>query len=458
VYDGDVSYEDPAFEEVQQYVEPPPTPCARLIGCAGTGKTYTLLHRLKEDPKWAMLTSTTGISAVNLGCITLNSTLKYFDSESMRDAYLCGRLTHSLHEIAKEYRWLVVEEYSMLEDYALSILHRGTSDANRYKDIKEPLGILLVGDLAQLPPVSGRWCFRADCWDKFAENTERLTKVWRQESGSFLEALNLMRAGDGGAAMEVLTAAGVQWHTARNDDFEGTTILPVNRQVNAHNALVLDRLPGKRFTVTSRRWGKQRSEWGLNPRTQEWGIPPTTDFKLGAIVMIKSNHPDFDYVNGDGGHVVAHVLRTPDEPWREEHIVVKLFRTGEEVRIYKLVRGVESSVKPADWRDTHPRLSQGEDDGRWRQYPHYRKGMRRYVTGQIEFYPLSLAYASTVHKTQSLTLDKVQVDFRHSFFGAPAMMYVALSRCRTLEGLRLVGIKEQFVRQCKVDSQVLPWL
>lgn len=445
----DLSYDDPAFEEVQQYVEPPPTPCARLIGCAGTGKTYTLQARLKENPKWALLTSTTGISAVNLGCITLNSQLKYFDVESMRDAYLCGRLVRALHEIAQEYRWLVVEEYSMLEDYALSILYRGVSDANRCKDIKEPMGILLVGDLAQLPPVSGRWCFYADHWEKFAANTERLTHVWRQKGGPFLDALNLMRAGNGAAAMEVLTAAGVKWHTMRDDNFEGTTILPVNRQVNAHNALVLDRLQGKRYTVTSRRWGKQRSEWGLSSRTQEWGIPPTMDLKLNAIVMIKANHPDFDYVNGDGGHVLEIY---------EHHVVVELFRNGREVSVGKIVRGVESSVKPPDWQDSNVRLSAMEDDGGWLARPHYRKHMRRYVTGQIEFLPIALGYASTVHKTQSLTLDHVQCDYRHAFFKAPAMLYTGLSRCRTLEGLRLVGQPDVFVRSCNIDPQVIPWL
>jgi hypothetical protein len=57
-----------------------------------------------------------------------------------------------------------------------------------------------------------------------------------------------------------------------------------------------------------------------------------------------------------------------------------------------------------------------------------------------------------------LTLDRVQVDYRDWFFGKPAMLYVALSRCRTLEGLRLVGMREKFAKQCAVDPRVKSWL
>jgi hypothetical protein len=427
------------------------TPTARLIGCAGSGKTYTLMARTKADRSYGLLTATTGIAAMNLGggAVTLNSTLKYFDLASMRDAFLTGQLTRALHDIAKAYRWLIVEEYSMLEDLALEYLYRATVEANRYRDVETPLGILLVGDLAQLPPVSGRWCFGADCWPLFAANTERLTKVWRQNGGPFLDALNLMRLGDGRGAADCLDAAGVQWHTMRNEDFDGTTILPVNAQVNRHNELALSRLPGPRFQVTSRRWGKQRSEWGLNQRTHEWGIPPTKDLKVGASVMILSNAPDFHYVNGDGGHIVEHDTGS---------VVVRLFRNGGDVEISPLVRGVEQSSKPEDWDDRAPRLSPSEDTGEWLARPHYRGKARRYVTGQIEYLPLNLGYASSVHKSQSLTLDRTQVDFRHAFFRSPAMAYVALSRCRTLEGLRLVGQREVFVKTVNVDREILPWL
>ena len=83
---------------------------------------------------------------------------------------------------------------------------------------------------------------------------------------------------------------------------------------------------------------------------------------------------------------------------------------------------------------------------------------RRFVEGQCELWPVRLAYASTVHKSQGLSLDRCQIDIRDHFFGQPAMLYVALSRCRTMERLRVVGQRERFVRQCAVDERVRPWL
>lgn len=426
-----------------------PVPCARLIGCAGTGKTYQLIKRTTEDPAYGLLTSTTGVSAVNLGAITLHSTLKFSDTNSLRDAFLTGRLARTLHAIGLDYRRLIIEEYSMLHADQLDLIHRGVEEANRYSDMEHPLGILLVGDLAQLPPVKGEWVFRSEVWNEFAANTERLDKVWRQDGGPFLDALNLLRRGDGLGASHLLTMAGARWESQLDNEFDGTTILPKNDMVNRYNSLALSRVKGESITVTSRRWGKQRPEWGENSRTHEWGIPPKAEFKIGALVMCLANAPDFSVVNGDTGHIV-------DYDATLSQFTIQLLRTGREITLGRLIRAVEESDQPEGGAD-FPRVS---DDGlpEWRAEPHYRRRTRRYVMGQVEYFPLRLAYATTVHKSQSLTLDRVQVDFRDWFFSREAMMYVALSRCRTLEGLRLVGSREKFATQCKTDVRVLPWI
>jgi len=340
----------------------------------------------------------------------------------------------------------------MLHAEQLQMIYRGVKEANRYGDMRDrdPLGILLVGDLAQLPPVKGEWCFGADCWSEFADHTTRLDKVWRQDGGPFLDALNELRAGRGGLAAELLTNADAIWHTQLDSDFDGTTILPKNRMVSRHNDLALDRVPGPRITVTAHRWGKQQSEWGYNERTKEWGIPPTADFKIGALVMILANRPDFSVVNGDGG-----IIEQWDE--RSQMFTVRLKRTGETIEVTRIVRGVEQDDRPDGWEESAPRVSDAEG-AQWIARPHYRTRARRYVLGQIEYFPMRLAWATSVHKSQSLTLDRIQVDFRDRFFSSPAMLYVALSRCRTLEGLRLVGSRERFAIQCQTDERVLPWL
>jgi len=440
--------------QLQEYIADGEVPCERLIGVAGTGKTYTLLQRTREDSAYGLLSSTTGISAVNLGTVTINSILKYFDTASLRDAYLTGRLTRYLHDIALHYRRLIVEEYSMAEGAQLDLWYRAVVEANRKHDVVTPLGILLVGDLAQLPPVSGDWVFHADCWRHFADNTTRLTHVWRQDQGPFLDALNLLRAGDGGPAAEVLSAAGAQWNTQLDCEFDGTTILPVNENVRRYNEMALDRVPGPRITVTSRRWGLQRSEWGQSRKTGEWGIPPKQDFKIGALVMLLANRADFSVVNGDTGHITNYTDN--GDGIGDEFFDVKLLRTGAVVRIDKIARAVDIDSRPDDW--TGERIHPDDDENLYIPKPHYRARVKKYVLGQVESFPMRLAYASTVHKSQSLTLDKVQCDFRHHFFSAPSMLYVALSRVRTLAGLRLVGGKDRFIKQCQVEKAVQPWL
>jgi hypothetical protein len=447
-----------ATEQVARAEVPPP--CEFVCGIAGSGKTFGMVKAVQDDPSYGVLSATTGIASVNLGAITVNSLLKYSDTRCLRDHFLTRVLSRVLHSLAKQYRRLIVDEVSMADAEQLDIWYRGVEDANRYVDVPMPMGITLVGDFAQLAPIKAKWAFEASCWQRFAENTTRLTKVWRQGDARFLEALNLVRRGEGAAAAEVLTSLGARFETALDTEFDGTTILPRNDQVGRYNALALDRVPGQKFKVTSRRWGQQRSEWGQSLRTKEWGIPPEVELKIGAYVMLLANAPDFEYVNGDCGEVVDHlVARTPaDTPGHTDYITIKLVRTGKTVCIAPLVRGVEHSERPTGWPATADRIPASSDAGGWHPRPHYRTRVRRWVTGQIEYWPLRLAYATTVHKSQSLTLDRVQCDFRNHFFQQPAMLYVALSRARTLQGLRLVGMKETFAKHCNFDERIREWL
>jgi ATP-dependent DNA helicase PIF1 len=436
-------------DSVQQLTEEREVPCEFLTGRAGTGKTYEVVRRTQDDDSYGLVCATTGMAAVNLGAVTINSVLRYFDTLSMRDAFLVGALTRALHKIAKDKRRIIVDEGSMMEAGQLDYLYRACEEANRYADIKEPLGILFVGDFAQLPPVSGRWAFAADCWERFAANTTKMTKVWRQDIGLFLDALNHAREGRGGPCAEVLTQAGVQWHSSRVVEFDGTTILCKNDMVSRHNGEVLRGVAGKSFTVTSARWGQQRSEWGESKRTHEWGIPPASEYKLGAYVMILSNARDFSMVNGDCGYIQAYDKES-------EYFTVSLVRTGKDVQVPRIIREVSQMDEPPGWFGDS--LGADDDDLGWYPKPHYKKKSKKYVMGQIQYFPMRLAYASTCHKAQGLTLDRVQVDLRDRFWQQSAMSYVALSRCRTLEGLRLVINKDSFVRQVNMDGRIKEWL
>ena len=446
---------DPAYPDLTLTTEAPrpavPPPCERWCGAAGSGKTYALLRQSEADPSWAQLCSTTGISAVNLGSVTINSLLRYSDRLAMRDAYIEGHLVSALFDITLTHHWLALEEYSMYDADQLDTLYCAVTDLNRDPHVPWPLGIILIGDLAQLPPVKGRWCFEADCWGRFAESTRRFDKIWRQDGGPFLDALNLARYGNGAEAAEILTSAGAVWHTQLDSEFSGTTIVDENKKVNRYNALSLSRVTGRRFILTSRRWGVQRHEWGQN-KHGDWGIPPEAEFKIGAYVMILANMKELIASNGDCGYIEDY----GENDEGDMVVRVRLVRNNELVEVKKIVREVGSHHCPHGWRGKIVRAA--DDDGSYRPYNHHRARAQRFVTGQIEYYPLRLGYASTVHKSQSLTLDRVQVDFRGWMFKQPAMLYTALSRCRTLAGLRLVGSPERFATQCRMDPHVRRWL
>ena len=82
----------------------------------------------------------------------------------------------------------------------------------------------------------------------------------------------------------------------------------------------------------------------------------------------------------------------------------------------------------------------------------------KWITGEISYTPIRLAYASTVHKSQGLSLDRVQIDYSHPFFGEPSMSYVALSRCRTPQGLTIVGSRKLIEDRTNISSEILDWL
>lgn len=453
---------DDALSEQQVAAGIRDTPCIFTCGCAGTGKTYNAVRAVAADATHGVLSSTTGISAVNLGAITVNSLLRYSTTDVMRDHFVNGSLTRVLHRLAKQYRWLYIDEISMYGADALDLLYRAVTEVNRYVDLTSPLGIHILGDFAQLPPVKAPWVFTADCWHHFERNTERLTKVWRQDGGPFLDALNLARRGDGKGAANTLQAAGAIFETMLDTEFVGTTILPHNEDVDNYNAVSLARVRQPAFRLDNRRWGKQCGEWDQRVARGKvvWGIPERVEMKRGAYVMLLANHSDggegLDYVNGDCGEVIDHFVdRGPEH---RDYLTIKLVRTGLVICVAPVVREVAFPDPPRDWSAGNLRVKPSDDDGRWIPRPHYRGKAKRYVIGQICYWPARLAYASTVHKSQSLTLDRVQIDFRKHFFSQPAMLYSAVSRCRSIQGLRLVGQPEVFAKHCNFDKRIEPWL
>jgi len=429
-----------------------PVPVKFITGSAGTGKSFQMAERVRQDPKYGVLTATTGVAAVNLGSITINSLLKYYDTESLQDKYMSsGGLARALADLVREgYHNLIIDEVSMMDANQLDLIYLSAKDVASYRTLKRPLGLILLGDFCQLPPVNAKWVFEADCWPEFEHNTERLEKVWRQTDPQFLSALTLARRGDPYAAV-ALKKASVEFSNRLDSDFAGTTIVPKNADIERYNYVALTKVKGRDLVIKSHRWGMQRPEWVWD-RVRGTGIPNAARLRVNALVMILANDaPAFTYANGDLGYIVD---------YKDGMFLIKLLRTGNVVqvgiieRLYTQKEAPPEMSTPGDWLEA----AELEATNRPLDLPYYLPSLGRWVVGAIRYYPLRLGYAITVHKSQGLTLDRVQIDARGHFFGQPNMAYVGLSRARTPEGLRIVGGPDLLARRINVAPEVVRWL
>ena len=452
-----------------------------ISGTAGVGKTFVAKEIIRRHPG-VVLAATTGIASVNLGeGTTINSLLKYFDTKSLVDAYTQGYLQAVIRKLRRAgVQRILIDEKSMLSGQQLTPIARAVREVNEggvyaletvgvgeNDDDPDPLpsrdadlpalGITLVGDFGQLPPVPDtdthgkkipvQFAFESPEWPSFAAHTTRLETIYRQDAKDFVAALHAVRAGK---VVNALQFFGEQRFSEQmNDDFDGTTIFAKNDAVERYNMLRLDRLTGTRMRASAVRVGKQRGDWKQ--------IPDELQLKEGALVMILANRREYEdefdergrliYANGDLGTLQG----TKGSGW-----LVTLQRTGRDVIVYPVTRENTIPLEPGRRKELKEAALAG---GKPIEETITEKGKgKSEIIGSITYMPLRAAYGCTVHKTQGLTLDRVQVNLRDPFFQQPGMLFVALSRARTAEGLRIVGNQRGFVERCRIEPRVQPWL
>lgn len=444
---GDDNDEVPPFDLDDGGDEPDTRPaCEFVTGAAGTGKSFEINRRLDDAPGYGLVAATTGIAAINLGegVTTINAALGYFDTQSLVDAYIRGRLVRRIRKIADDgYRNLIIDEVSMMDARQLDTITRAVTEYNALKGTsdKKQLGIVLTGDFMQLPPVKAQWAFEAESWPMFDANTTRLLKCWRQDDPAFQSALSAVRRGDGHMGASLLAETDATFAQNNNLDYPGTTLVSRNEDVERFNWACHSRLQGRATQSESVRWGKQKGEWKL--------VPDVLQLKIGAFVMILANKRDawmsdrFLYVNGDCGWVKDYDEAT-------NAYTVELKRGRKAVRVEPVTRRNEQKERPSD------EIEAAKRDGK--RGPFWDEARERWVLGEASYVPMRLAYATTVHKSQGLSLDSVQIDLTNAFFGSPAMAYVALSRCRSAAGLRIIGTPELLTKRVSTDPKVMRFL
>jgi ATP-dependent DNA helicase PIF1 len=446
---AEVPTQEPEPEPIPEILAQPHT---FLTGQAGTGKTF-LARRMIEEWPGTILAATTGIAAVNLGeGTTINALLNYFDTADLEQKYVSGRLTTRLANLAAAgVRRIVIDETSMMDARQLTFLTKASEElsgsgyildqelAERLaKRGLEPISLVLTGDFCQLPPVKAPYAFEAPEWVKYAAQMHRLTKIHRQADRGFIDALNAARVGNHVPVCDFFRGKMVP---SLDLHYDGPTILAKNDAVARFNDLRMEALKETAVEFQSARWGTERGDWK--------NIPLKFDLKQGALVMLLANarEPGGDggragrliYANGDLAHIsdfdIPHAV-----------VYVTLVRNGRTVEVEWVTR---DNTIPLEEGRTMALKNLGQSD---------RIQGKMEVIGQVTYLPLRVAYATTCHKSQGLSMDRVQVDITDGFFGAPAMTYVALSRARTAEGIRLVGNVDILKKRCVIDQRVIPWL
>lgn len=385
-----------------------------LTGKAGTGKT-TFLKALKEhSSKRIIVVAPTGVAAINAGGVTIHSFFQlplspYVPGTTFKDRYDFGK---EKRRIIRTLDMLVIDEISMVRSDLLDAID---NVLRRYRDPTLPFGgvqLLMIGDLHQLTPVvtprdeellrpyyDTPYFFGSHALQQTSYVTIQLTHVYRQQDQAFIDILNHVRDG-------VPTAEDLARLNARCKPMfipkpeEGYIRLTThNRMADSYNDNELHKLPGKRYVFKAE----------IEKEFPESSYPADVNLELkqGAQVMFIKNDPSPShlYYNGRIGHVVG---------FEEGKIIVKC--PGDDYTI---------SVEPAEWENTRYAINEET------------KVIEPQVLGVFRQYPLRLAWAITIHKSQGLTFEHAIIDASASF--ASGQVYVALSRCKSLEGLVLAS-------------------
>jgi hypothetical protein len=370
-----------------------------LTGAPGAGKT----HVVSEYRSWleaaglsVAVTASTGIAATHLGGMTIHSWsgIGVRDTLSQRDIEQITEKESVVKRI-KRADALVIDEISMLDGSVLDMIEAVTRAARGGRLAFGGLQVVFVGDFFQLPPVSrrsetSRYAFHSRAWASAAPLTCYLTEQHRQKDELLLSLLSSIRAD---AVSEEHYALLREQTAIAYLGIEPTRLYTHNTDVDALNADKLAELKGARRSYRMKGKGGRSLQETLAKNCLS---PQELVLKEEAAVMFTKNNFEAGYVNGTLARVVG--FSGGGYP---------VVETKERRRI---------TVAPASWEMI--------EDGK--------------VLAAVEQIPLRLAWAITVHKSQGMSLDAAEVDLAKTF--AFGQGYVALSRVRTLDGLKVVGL------------------
>lgn len=385
-----------------------------LTGSAGTGKTYLLnryISYLEERDIRPTITAPTGIAASHIGGTTIHSFFGIGINESIND-WILDRMTQKeyLFRRLARVKVLVIDEISMVSPELFCTIDR---ILRAFKQTDQPFGgvqLILSGDFFQLPPISRtareiKFAWQSPIWQAANLRVCYLEEKFRQSEESLICILDEIRAGAVSASsMEIFRSC---YKKELPGSFKAAKLYTHNEDVDRINNEELAALAGEMKVFHSINKGaKKYIERILNSSL----VIEELKLKKGALVIFIKNNYEAGYINGTLGKVIG-FSKTTGAP------VVEIF-SGEKI-----------AAEPEDWKYENE------------------KGDLKAVVRQV---PLRLAWALTVHKSQGMTLDAAEIDLSRTFEAGQG--YVALSRIRSIAGLRLMGLNDIALQ---VDRAVL---
>lgn len=372
-----------------------------VTGKAGSGKTTFLKYLIENTKKECIVTAPTGVAAINAGGVTLHSLFGIPFGPITPYDRLDFKFNKWKREMLRRLDVLIIDEISMVRPDVLDTVDR---KLRMVCDTSEPFGgkqVVMFGDLFQLPPVvknderklladyyNDFYFFNANVWKHTGFHVVELTKIFRQSDQTFIDILNRIRTYD--VTSDELDVLGELKNREIYDDFKGEYI-----HICTHRKDV-EEINNKELGTV----GTMQFDSAIKDKFPDSSMPCDAHLKLrvGARVMALTNDKQKGYYNGMLGEVV---FMTPDEITA------------------KMDNGATVKFERHTWSNMQYVLEGDE--------------IKKTEIGSCTQFPLTLAWAITIHKAQGLTFDKIALHVSRTF--CPGQLYVALSRCRTLEGI-----------------------
>lgn len=378
-----------------------------LTGKAGTGKSTLLRYFRATTKKFPVVVAPTGVAAVNVQGQTIHSFFGWgidITPERVR------KVSYEKSQVYRKMKMLIIDEISMVRADMFECVDKFLRINTGKPD--KPFGgvqIVVIGDLYQLPPVvigsqkkffeevySSPFFFSTEAFDKGGFKKFELNKVFRQKDPTFVSALNAIREGvPQDNHIDLLNQAVIEDEPENFDEY--VHLVTTNKMAKEINDNRMEQLPSSPVTYTGTMWGTFKEK------------DASTDLELtlksGAQVMLLNNDKERKWVNGD---------------------VVKVLETNLDSILVEFDDSTVQTVESHSWETVKFIFDEEEQ-----------KIIPKKVGGFSQI-PVKPAWAMTIHKAQGKTFEKVFIDLGAGAF-AEGQTYVALSRCKTLEGLKLAS-------------------